>query len=113
MRKAILIMALTLAVSGCLTIGSTFQRWIGTYEYDDTSYRVALVQTDGLGGETHLEYHLVPGTTTTYRNSDMIARCLAADGPGEALASISTCERPFARAIDALLRPTMQGSDYG
>ncbi|QXT40105.1 hypothetical protein [Gymnodinialimonas ceratoperidinii] len=114
MKKAIFITAMTLAVSGCFTIGSTFERWVGTYEYDGTSYRVAYVRTEGLDGDTRWEYHLVPGGTTTYRSSDMIARCLALEVPGDNPTPVSGCEASFARAIDGLVGPPMMGGDdYG
>lgn len=113
MRKAIIVTALALTVSGCFTVRSTFQRWAGVYEYDGVTYRVAVVEADTLSGLTVLEYHLVPGATTTYRNSDMIARCEAYNDNTQRLNNVTSCEQPFARAIDALVGPPMmEGGDY-
>ncbi|OAN79054.1 hypothetical protein A8B78_01480 [Jannaschia sp. EhC01] len=111
MWKAVFGSALVLTVSACLSVGVTFQRWVGTYEYDGTTYRVALVASDRLDGETELEYHLVPGDTVTYGPQDMIARCSAFDEANWRQVDVRRCEQPFARAIDALAGPPMMGAD--
>lgn len=116
MKKSILALTLALLVSGCIgaVIISEFQRWVGTYEYDGVSYRVALVQVDYVDGSSELEYHLVPGDTTNYQGSDPISVCGAASDLFAPLRDVRECHRRFAQQIDALAGPPMmEGGDYG
>ncbi len=115
MKKTILCAALVLSVSACFSTGATFQRWVGTYEYDGVTCRVALVQNELFTGESQLQYELVPETTTTYMNVGSIASCRATEEIWETrLIDISRCEQSFARQIDTVAGPpAMEGGDYG
>lgn len=114
MRKLILCSALVLSLSACFSVGATFQRWVGFYEYDGVTYRVALVQNELFTGESQLQYELVPETTTTYTNVGSIATCRATEEIWETrLIDIRSCEQSFARQIDFVAGPPMMdGDDY-
>ncbi len=114
MKKTILCAALVLSVSACFSTGATFQRWVGTYEYDGIAYRVALVEVETFDGSYRPEYHLVPGAPTDYDGNGAISRCPASDpNVYTQFVDIRTCERAFARDIDSLAGPPMMdGGDY-